>query len=136
MAIALCFTAGTTVFAQEAEENITNNTVTRSVPSGYTFVATYSRTPQTYSIGRIVVTSTSKMYLYIPKNGNLDLGQGTITFTPVSGGSATSFNFTNLSGENKVFDLSGLTPGTYTVRIYAYAYGTSGYVTIYYKYVP
>ena len=134
LAIILCLSTGTTVFAQETENNVTDSVALESVPTGYTLVATYSRTPQTYNIGSVVVSSSSKMYLYIPKNGNMDLGQGQITFTPTFGGSSTSYSFTNLSGEYKLFDLSSLTPGSYIVRVYAYAYGTSGKVTIYYKY--
>ena len=62
-----------------------------------------------------------------------DYDVGMVKFTPVGSGTVKEFGFTNLSGEYKTFDLSELTPGTYQVRVYAYAFGTSNKATAYYK---
>ena len=105
-----------------------------SVPSGYTRVATYSRSPQTYYLGTTSVRSTSTFQLYLPNENRQDWIQGNVKFTPVGSGTTKEFGFTNLSGEYKTFDLSELTPGTtYQVRVYAYAFGTSNKATVYYK---
>lgn len=136
MALAICLTS-VPVMAQETEYDVVQQeneaVIYASVPSGYTLVATYSRTPQTYYLGTTPVQSTSTFQLYLPNESNKDWIQGKVTFTPVSGGTATEFSFTNMSGEYKTFNLSSLTPGTYQVRVYAYAFGTSNKATAYYK---
>lgn len=137
MALAICLTS-MPVMAQEVTDcdivQQENEAVTyASVPSGYTLVATYSRTPQTYYLGTTSVRSTSTFQLYLPNENGKDWIQGTVKFTPVGSGTAKEFDFTNLSGEYKTFNLSELTPGTYQVRVYAYAFGTSNKATAYYK---
>ena len=137
MALAICLTS-MPVMAQEVTDydvvQQENEAVTyASVPSGYTLVATYSRSPQTYYLGTTPVRSTSTFQLYLPNENRQDWIQGTVKFTPVGSGTAKEFGFTNLSGEYKTFDLSELTPGTYQVRVYAYAFGTSNKATVYYK---
>lgn len=137
MALAICLTS-MPVMAQEVTDfdavQQENEAVTyASVPSGYTLVATYSRTPQTYYLGTTPVQSTSTFQLYLPNENRQDWIQGKVTFTPVGSGTAKEFAFTNMSGEYKTFNLSELTPGTYQVRVYAYAFGTSNKATAYYK---
>ncbi len=138
MALAVCLTS-IPVMAQEVTDydvvQQENEAVTyASVPSGYTRVATYSRSPQTYYLGTTSVRSTSTFQLYLPNENRQDWLQGNVKFTPVGSGTTKEFGFTNLSGEYKTFDLSELTPGTtYQVRVYAYAFGTSNKATAYYK---
>lgn len=137
MALAICLTS-MPVMAQEVTDydmvQQENEAVTyASVPSGYTLVGTFNRTPQTYYLGTTPVRSTSTFQLYLPNENRQDLIQGTVTFTPVGGGTAKEFGFMNFSSEYKTFDLSELTPGTYQVRVYASAFGTSNKATAYYK---
>ena len=132
--LAVCMTS-MPVMAQEVSQPEKELITQAVVPSGYTLIATYSRTPQTYYLGTTSVRNTSTFQLYLPNESNRDWIQGTVTFTPVtSGATSGSFDFSNLSGENKTFNLSSLTPGTtYQVRVYAYAFGSSNKATAYYK---
>lgn len=137
MAFAICLTSMPVMAQEQSDYNVVqqkNEAVTyASIPSGYTLVAAYSRTPQTYYLGTTSVRSTSTFQLYLPNENRQDWIQGKVTFTPVGGGTATEFAFTNLSGEYKTFNLSELTSGTYQVRVYAYAFGTSNKAAAYYR---
>lgn len=130
MALVICMST-MPVMAQELTSSSDGIVTMAEVPSGYTLVATYSRTPQTYYLGTTSVRSTSTFQLYLPNEGNKDWIQGNVKFTGTGG--TYQFDFTNLSGEYKTFDLSELTPGMYEVRVYAYAFGTSNKATAYYK---
>lgn len=134
-ALTLCMLFSMPVMAQDLTEVETSTVSVVSVPTGYTLVGNYTRTPQTYSLGTTLVYSTSTFQLYLPKNSNKDLMQGTVNFIPVTSGAVSgSFNFTNMSGEYKTFNLSSLTPGaTYRVTVYGYAMGSSNKATAYYK---
>lgn len=136
MALAICLTSMSVMAQDITDYNVVqqeNEAVTyTSVPSGYTLVGTFNRSPQTYDLRTTPVQSTSTLQLYLPNENRKDWIQGKVIFTS-EGGVETEFPFTNMSGEYKTFDLSDLTEGTYQVSVYAYAFGTSGKATAYYR---
>ncbi|GAA4655129.1 hypothetical protein GCM10023142_22670 [Anaerocolumna aminovalerica] len=105
---------------------------TTTPPSGFLSLGTFTRTPVSYSIGSKRIYSTSKLELKIPKNGNTDRAQGTVTFIGTS--SSYTFDFANAVNEITTFNLSSIPEGTYRIEVYGYAFGTSGQATVQYRF--
>lgn len=58
----------------------TEEIMVASVPSDAKYAGTIYRNGGTVSLGSVTLINNSKLYVYLPKNNNLDLYQGTITF--------------------------------------------------------
>lgn len=123
MMILCCFSTTTHAKEMATTEKLSGFNATSSA-SAYNQVGVFSRNPSTIDLGRKNIESDTRIFLYMPKNGNKDLGQGKIFFSSL--GKSKSFAFTNLSSEYRTINLATLSPGVYRVSIYAYVCGTSG----------
>lgn len=128
LASAICTTP---VYAQE------NNTVTiesQVKETTWSVAGNVTRSPKTFHLGTMYVSSNSKLYFFIPKNNNKDLVQGTVNMVPMTsgGGTSTSFSFANYATEYPVVEFGSLKPGAYMIIVDAYAVGTSQSGTIFY----
>ncbi len=68
------------VMAAEPAASETEEIMVASVPSDAKYAGTIYRNGGTVSLGSVTLINNSKLYVYLPKNNNLDLYQGTITF--------------------------------------------------------
>ncbi|MFQ9483348.1 MAG: hypothetical protein ACLR0W_01830 [Lachnospira sp.] len=74
--------------------------------------------------GSVTLINNSKLYVYLPKNNNLDLYQGTITFR--SGLNVVTKQLANYSMQIHGFiSADDIGSGTWTVTVSGYAVGTT-----------
>lgn len=148
MTMVLTMMFGTTVSAKENVETVpveaagVNASSTIVGPDGntYTYLGTATRNGSTnYPVEGLLsqlITASGKyhLYFYCPNNNRRDLVQGTVTATPMSGGTVETFTFTNYSKEIIEIDLSNLKgDGLYRIKYSIYAYGTSNSGKVYYR---
>lgn len=77
----------------------------------------------TVSLGSVTLINNSKLYVYLPKNNNLDLYQGTITFR--SGLNVVTKQLANYSTDTWIYTADDIGSGTWTVTVSGYAVGTT-----------
>ena len=69
--------------------------------------------------------------MYLPKNNNLDLYQGTITFR--SGLNVVTKQLANYSTDTWIYTADDIGSGTWTVTVSGYAVGTTQKCEVWYK---
>jgi len=94
-----------------------------SVPSDAKYAGTIYRNGGTVSLGSVTLINNSKLYVYLPKNNNLDLYQGTITFR--SGLNVVTKQLANYSTDTWIYTADDIGSGTWTVTVSGYAVGTT-----------
>ena len=117
--------------AEYKQENILSQASITSV-SGYEYAGTIYRYGGTnVSCGRVTLVGASKIYIKFPRNGNLDLYQGTVTFRKL--GKVVTKQVTNMSKEVWTFDKNSVGEGIWSVNVNGYAIGTSQKCQVWYK---
>lgn len=112
--------------ASEAEE-----VMVASVPGTALYVGTIYRSGGTVSLGRVTIMNNTKLYVYLPKNNNLDLFQGTITFR--SGTQVVTKQLANYSTDTWIYDATDVGVGIWTVTVSGYAVGTTQKCDVFYE---
>ena len=108
--------------------------LSRQVPSSAIYAGTIYRSGGTANIGSVSLSSTNKLYVYLPKNGNLDLFQGTITFR--RGLTVVTRSIANYATDTWTFTASNIGTGTWNVTVSGYAVGTSQKCDVYFSTGP
>lgn len=121
----------------EAEETtVAASTIVGPDGNTYEYLGTATRGNAIEVLLRRTVTAADKYHIvfYCPNNNRKDLVQGTLTASPVLGGTVEEFSFTNFANEIRDIDLSNLpSNGPYVLRVKAYVYGTSNKCDVYYR---
>lgn len=117
--------------AAEPVASETEEIMVASVPSDATYAGTIYRNGGTVSLGRVTLTNNSKLYVYLPKNNNLDLYQGTITFR--SGLNVVTKQLANYSTDTWIYTANDIGSGTWTVTVSGYAVGTTQKCEVWYR---
>ncbi|MDE6847018.1 MAG: hypothetical protein K2J99_14825 [Lachnospiraceae bacterium] len=149
LTLVLSMMIGTTAFAKEdvpygdavsVETMAAASTIVGPDGNTYTYLGTATRNgadnnPVEAVLRQTIVASAGyHVVFYCPNNNRRDLIQGTLTASPVMGGTVESFSFTNYGNEIYDIDLSNLPgSGPYVLRVKAYAYGTSNQGRVYYR---
>ena len=111
------------VMAAEPAASETEEIMVASVPSDAKYAGTIYRNGGTVSLGSVTLINNSKLYVYLPKNNNLDLYQGTITFR--SGLNVVTKQLANYSTDTWIYTADDIGSGTWTVTVSGYAVGTT-----------
>ena len=111
------------VMAAEPAASETEEIMVASVPSDAKYAGTIYRNGGTVSLGSATLINNSKLYVYLPKNNNLDLYQGTITFR--SGLNVVTKQLANYSTDTWIYTADDIGSGTWTVTVSGYAVGTT-----------
>ena len=119
---------------------IAASTITASDGNTYTYlgVAKYAP-PYNYPVEGSLnqsISASDKVHLafYCPNNNRRDLVQGTVTATPVLGGTAQTYSFLNYYNEIADINLSTLNgSGLYNISYKIESIGSSNQATIYYR---
>lgn len=120
------------VMAAEPVESEIEEAIATSVPNNATYAGTINRYGNTsVSLGRITLIGDNKLYVYLPKNNNLDLFQGTITFR--SGVNVVTRQLANYSTDTWIYSANDIGSGIWTVTISGNAVGTSQRCDVYYR---
>lgn len=119
------------VMAAEPAASETEEIMVASVPSNAKYAGTIYRNGGTVSLGSVTLINNSKLYVYLPKNNNLDLYQGTITFR--SGLNVVTKQLANYSTDTWIYTADDIGSGTWTVTVSGYAVGTTQKCEVWYK---
>lgn len=113
------------VFAAENTNStgISTEASVKSIPSGAVYRGTIYRNGGSVSLGRVTLVGSSRLYITFPKNSNLDLFQGSVTFR--NGTQVITKNLTNMSLETWSYGVSDIGSGIWTVTVSGYAIGTT-----------
>lgn len=117
--------------AEEVAKPLATTIEVQAVPNDATYAGTIYRAGGTVNLGRVTLIGSSKLYVYFPKNNNLDLFQGTVTFR--SGLTTVTKNVTNLGTDTWIFDESNVGSGIWTVTVSGNAIGTTQKCEVWYK---
>lgn len=122
-----------TIQAMAAEPAVaqTDEVLVASVPSDAKYAGTIYRNSNTVSLGTVTLNSNSQLYVCLPKNNNLDLFQGTITFR--SGFKTVTRQLANYSKDTWIYTASDIGTGTWTVTVSGDAVGTTQKCEIWFK---
>ena len=120
-----------TVMAAEPAASETEEIMVASVPSNAKYAGKIYRNGGTVSLGSVTLINNSKLYVYLPKNNNLDLYQGTITFR--SGLNVVTKQLANYSTDTWIYTADDIGSGTWTVTVSGYAVGTTQKCEVWYK---
>ena len=102
-----------------------------SLPGDALPAGTIYRSGGSVSLGRVTLMGNTKLYVYLPKNNNEDLFQGTITFR--SGGNVVTRQLANYSKDEWIYTADDIGAGIWTVTVSGYAVGTTQKCDVYYK---
>lgn len=119
------------VMAAEPVVSETEEIMVASVPSDAVYAGTIYRSGGTVSLGRVTLMGDTKLYVYLPKNNNLDLFQGTITFR--SGVNVVTRQLANYSKDTWIYTADDIGAGIWTVTVSGNAVGTTQKCDVYYK---
>ena len=100
------------VMAAEPAASEIEEIMVASVPSDAKYAGTIYRNGGTVSLGSVTLINNSKLYVYLPKNNNLDLYQGTITFR--SGLNVVTKQLANYSTDTWIYTADDIGSGTWT----------------------
>ena len=103
------------VMAAEPAASETEEIMVASVPSDAKYAGTIYRNGGTVSLGSVTLINNSKLYVYLPKNNNLDLYQGTITFR--SGLNVVTKQLANYSTDTWIYTADDLCSCSFTVSL-------------------
>lgn len=119
------------VMAAEPTASENEEIMVANVPADAMHVGTIYQNGGSVSLGKIVIVSNTKLYVYLPQNDNLDLFQGTITFK--SGTQVITKQIANYSTDTWIYDASNVGFGAWTVTVSGYAVGTTQKCKVLYK---
>ncbi|RDY27137.1 hypothetical protein [Lachnotalea glycerini] len=122
----------TPVMAAESINTAIEANTSVSSETNYTYAGTINGRGGTISLG-LVTLLRNKLYIYLPRNNNLDLFQGSVLF--ISGNTTISKNISNMGAETWIFNASDIGAGIWQVRVTGYAVGTTQKCNILYKVV-
>lgn len=135
MLLMLCLTMvsvlSVPVMAAEYQTPVAEKAVVASVPADATYAGTIYRDGGSVSLGRITLVGDDRLYIYLPKNNNLDLFQGTVTFS--SPYKTVTRGIGNYSTDTFCFTADEIGDGIWNVTVSGHAVGTTQRCQIWYK---
>lgn len=123
LAVVNMYTVPAMAAEQEENSSVTLESAAGSIPTGSTYKGTIYRRGGTVSLGRVTLVGDNKIHITFPRNSNLDLFQGTVTFR--DGVTVVTKNLTNMSLETWSYGASDIGSGIWTVSVSGYAIGTT-----------
>ena len=115
-----------------SQNEVVSDAVSLASNGNYIYLARYTRSPKTYSIGRFNITKSSMLSLYIPNNRRQDWLMGSVIVRSLSGSVVAEYEFINGYNQYQDFDFKNISPGIYNISVYGAAYGTSQKADVYY----
>lgn len=120
-----------TMAAEQSTDTSVKEVNADSAASSFSYLGTIDSKCNRIWIQNITLLENAKIYLYMPKNNNLDYFQGSVTFR--HGLSTQSIDITNLVNDTYVF--SNLDAGVWNIFINGSAIGTTRKCAFWFKVV-
>lgn len=120
------------VMAAEPISSNTEELMVASIPPGSILAGRINRSGGSVLIpANVTLVGDNRLYIYLPKENNRDLFQGTITFR--SGINVVTRQLSNFSTDTWVYTADNIGAGTWTVTVSGNAVGSSQKCDVCYK---